>query len=316
MERHQDWGEVCERWQGVRSEYLDVHGTRVHVLRADGDSERTGHLLVHGLGGAATNWLEVLPALARLGPVVAPDLPGFGRTRPPRPGASRVDVNARFLRALLDHLGWDRAVVHGNSMGGMLAVLLAELAPERVDRLVLASPALPSPRTAMHRTSPRTLARFAPFVFPGLGRILLTRLWARATPEQLWQESLEFIHADPGRVHPELYEVGLANVALGCEQAWRVDGMATAAESLVARLLRSGRLWRAVDELDAPTLLLWGDEDQLVGRAVVDEARRRRPDWDHMVFDGAGHCPQVEVPERYVAVVSSWSPAPLSDLST
>jgi pimeloyl-ACP methyl ester carboxylesterase len=306
---HEDWGERCDRWRGVRSEALDVHGTRVHVLRSDGPAGRTGHLLVHGLGGAASNWLEVMPAIARLGPVVAPDLPGFGRTRPPRPGASRVGINARFLRTLMDHLGWDRAVIHGNSMGGMLGILLAELAPSRVERLVLASPALPSPRSSMHRTSPQTLVRFAPFVMPGLGRVVLNRMWARTTPERLWQETLEFVHANPERVRPEFREVGLANVTYGRQQSWRVDGMATAAESLVARLMRSGGLWRAVGDVEAPTLLLWGDEDRLVGRAVFEEARRRRPDWDHVVFEGTGHCPQIEIPERYVDAVASWTPA-------
>lgn len=316
MECHDEWGDRCDRWRGVRSEFLDVHGTTVHVLRSDGPAERTGHLLVHGLGGAATNWLEVLPAISRLGPAVAPDLPGFGSTRPPRPGASRVEVNARFLRALMDHLGWDRAVVHGNSMGGLLGVLLADLAPDRVDRLVLASPALPSPRSEMHRISPRTLARFAPFVLPGLGRVVLTRMWARTTPEQLWQQTLDFVHAVPDRVRPEFREVGLANVTYGREQSWRVDGLAVAAESLVARLMRSGGLWRTVEGVGAPTLLLWGDEDQLVGRAVFEEIRRRRPDWDHVVFEGAGHCPQIEIPERYVDAVASWTPADARGLAS
>jgi pimeloyl-ACP methyl ester carboxylesterase len=288
---HEDWGERCERWRGVRSEVLDVHGTRVHVLRSEGPSGETPHLLVHGLGGAAANWLEVLPALARLGPVVAPDLPGFGRTRPPRAGASSVDGNARFLRALLDRLGWDRVVVHGNSMGGLLAVLLGELVPSRLDRLVLASPALPSPRTHLHRTSPRTLARFAPFVVPGVGRVVLSRLWGRTTPERMWRDTVEFVHGDATRVRPEFAEVGMANLAYGRERPWRVEGMATAAESLVARLMRAGGLWRATERITAPTLLLWGDADRLIGRPVIEEVRRRRPDWDHEVFAGVGHCP-------------------------
>lgn len=309
MAFHEDWGQRCARWQGVRSEELVVRGTRVHVLRADGPSSGTGHLLVHGLGGSGANWLEVLPELARLGPVVAPDLPGFGRTRPPRSGASRMELNARFLRALLDELGWDRAVVHGNSMGGLLGVLLAGLAPQRVERLILASPALPGPRTELHRTSPRTLARFAPFVLPGLGQVVLSRVWARSSPQRLWQDSMLHIHADPTRVPAEFAEVGLANVARGCEQPWRVEGLATAAESLVAQMVRSGSLWRIVEGLSVPTLLLWGERDQLIGRAVFDEVRRRRPDWDHVTFPDTGHCPQIEVPDRYLAAVTSWAPS-------
>lgn len=308
MSFHDDWGERATRWHGVRSEEIDVQGTPVHVLRADGVAAGTPHLLIHGLGGAATNWLEVLPALARLGPVLAPDLPGFGRTRPPRPGASRVGANTRFLRALLDRLGWDRAVLHGNSMGGMLGVMLAELAPERIDRLVLTSPALPSPPTAIHRTPPRTLARFAPFVFPGLGRVVLSRAWARTPVEQLWRENVEHLHADPSRLQREFAEVGKANLELGKQQPWRAEALATAAESLLGRLMASGGLWRTVAQVDAPTLLLWGDGDRLIGRPVIDEVRRRRPDWDHEIFEGAGHCPQIEVPARYVDAVASWAP--------
>lgn len=310
MSFHEDWGERAERWRGVRSEELEVRGTPIHVLRADGPQDGTPHVLVHGLGGAATNWLEVLPSLARLGPVVAPDLPGFGRTRPPRPGASRVGANTRFLRALLDELGWDSAVVHGNSMGGMLAVMLADLAPERVARLVLASPALPSPPMALHRTPPRTAVRFAPFVVPGVGKRVLSRLWARSSAEDLWRESVEYLHADPSRIRPELAEVGRSNVERGQQEPWRVEGLATAAESLLSRLMASGGLWRSVHRIEAPTLLLWGDADRLIGRPVIDEVRRRRPDWDHEVFEGTGHCPQIEVPERYVDAVATWTPSP------
>jgi pimeloyl-ACP methyl ester carboxylesterase len=315
LELHDDWGVRCERWRGVRSEQLDVLGTPVHVLRADGPADGTPHLLVHGLGGASINWLEVIPSLARLGPVVAPDLPGFGLTRPPRPKGSRVGANARFLRVLLDRLGWDHAVVHGNSMGGMLGVLLGEIAPDRIDRLVLASPALPSPPTALHRTRPQTLARFAPFVLPGLGRLVLSQVWGRNTAEDLWRENVAYLHADPSRVRPELSEVGLANLEFGRQQPWRVEGMAAAAESLVERLMVSGGLWRAVSEVSAPTLLLWGDADRLIGRPVFDEVRRRRPDWDHQVFEGAGHCPQIEVPHRYVDAVASWTPQRPDSLS-
>lgn len=307
---HDDWGVRAARWGGVRSQWLEVGGTRVHALTADGPPDVQGppQLLVHGLGGSAANWLEVLPELARRGPVVAPDLPGFGRTEPPRADASRVSSNARFLRALLDVLGWDRVIVHGNSMGGLLAVLLAELAPSRLDGLVLVSPALPTPRTQVHRTSPATLLRFAPFALPGLGRRVVTRMWARLTPDELYQDTATMVHGDPDRLRPELVEVAVENLAFGREQPWRIDGFASAAESVVALLAGSRRLWRAVDLLEVPTLLLWGDADTLVGASTIAGLRRRRPDWDHHVFASVGHCPQLEAPRSYVEVVEGWSP--------
>jgi pimeloyl-ACP methyl ester carboxylesterase len=304
---HDDWGERSERWAGVRSEVIDVRRTAVHVLRSGDEVDGTPQLFVHGLGGSATNWIEVLSGFAEDGPVLAPDLPGFGRTEPPVPGASRVRANARFLVALLDQLGWDRVVVHGNSMGGLLSVLLAELAPGRIERLVLASPALPTRRRTMRQMDRLTFRRFAPFFLPGVGTAVMRRMWATMTPEQLWEDQLEYIHGDPARLSPEVRELGIANLNYGRETHWRLPGFVAAAESLVSALLTSSDVIRAMDAVAAPTLLVWGDADRLVGWPVIEHARRQRPDWSLEIMETVGHAPMVEDPRGYLEVVRRWS---------
>lgn len=303
---HDDWGERSPRWSGIRSEILDVRGTRVHALRAGDESGGVPQLLVHGLGGAATNWLEVMGGLATSGPVVAVDLPGFGRTQPPRPGASRVSANARFLHALLDELRWTRAVVHGNSMGGMLTTLLAARETERVAGIVLVSPALPAPRKELPRLSRKTVGRFAPFFVPGMGTAVMRRAWATLTPEQLWRDTVDFVHGDPARISPEIAEVGIENLAYGREVDWRLPGFVAAAESLVAALMSGRALRDAIDVIVAPALVIWGDRDQLVGRPVIDHLRQRRPDWRIEILPGVGHVAQIEVPDDYLELVGSW----------
>jgi pimeloyl-ACP methyl ester carboxylesterase len=302
---HQDWGELTDRWAGIRSETLEIRGVAVHVLRADGPTTADGgvpQLLVHGLGGSATNWIEVMGGLSSLGPVVAPDLPGFGRTRPPHPRAARVTTNAGFLVALLRALGWERAVVHGNSMGGMLATMLTERAPEKVAGLVLTAPALPAPRSRMHEIDPKTLLRFAPFAIPRLGRVVLRRMWNRMTPEQQWADTVDFVYGDPAHLTPELREVGLANLVYGRQTDWRLPSFVSAAESLVVELARGRKLLRAIDEADVPGLVVWGEQDQLVGRAVIEHLVERRPEWHLHEFPHVGHVPQVEAPAEYVEV--------------
>lgn len=309
--QHEDWGVRADRWRGIRSEVVDVHGTDVHVLRHDAapdvPTDAPAHLLVHGLGGSATNWLEVVRDLSRHGPVVAPDLPGFGRTRPPTRRAARTAVNARFLRAFTATLGLDRVVVHGNSMGGLLAVLFADHDPDRVERLILVDPALPAPLRSLHRLSPQTLARFAPFLLPPLGRAGLRLAWRRGTGESLWQDTVDFVHGDPGRLSPEIAEIGVQHLDWAREQPWRLDGFVMAATSLVGSLTVGGRaLTATVERVGAPTLLLWGDADRLVGRDVVDHLVDRRPDWAVHVFPSVGHVPQLEAPHDYVEVVGRW----------
>jgi len=302
----EDWGQRCGRWRGVRSETLTIDGMEAHVLRADGPDDAAGvpQLLVHGLGGCAANWLEVLPELAARGPVIAPDLPGFGRTEPRDPGASRIEDNARFLEQLLDHLGWTEVEVHGNSMGGMLSVLLAERTPHRVARLVLAAPALPTPRRALHRMHPLTLLRFSPFLVPGLGAATMQLVWRRLPLQRLWREMERYVHADPSRIAREITEVGMENLAYGRRVAWRVPAFAAAAESLVLAMVAPKRLLAAIDAVEAPTLVVWGDQDRLVCRAVVEHCCERQPSWDCHVLEGVGHVPMLEAPAAYVAAVT------------
>jgi pimeloyl-ACP methyl ester carboxylesterase len=314
---HQDWGEVADRWAGIRSETLEIRGVAVHVLRADGPEPADGglpQLLVHGLGGSSTNWIEVMNGLAETGPVIAPDLPGFGRTRPPHPRAARVTTNAGFLRALLGTLGWEQAVVHGNSMGGMLATMLTERAPERVAGLVLTAPALPGPRSRLHEIDRKTLARFAPFAVPRLGRVVLRQLWNRMTPEQQWNDTVDFVYGDPAHLTPELREVGLANLVYGRQTDWRLPSFVSAAESLVVELVRSRKLLQAIDGADVPTLVVWGEQDQLVGRPVIEHLVERRPEWHLHEFPHVGHVPQVEAPAEYVEVTNRFLATELDHL--
>jgi pimeloyl-ACP methyl ester carboxylesterase len=299
-----------ERWAGLRSEFVDVRGTRVHVVRggrsaADG-GDPTPHLLVHGLGGNASNWFEVMQALGHDREVIAVDLPGFGRTVPPRASASRVRANARFLPVFCDALGIERAVVHGNSMGGLVAVLHAALAPERVDRLVLAAPALPSARADLTQLPPMALTRFAPFVVPGAGTSLLRMVWNRSSVDFLMEEAVKFTTHDPAALSLEMLEIMRENIAYAKRHAWRIESLAYATESLVSALVGGREVNDAIGRATARTLVVWGDGDPLVGRPVLDHLGDLRPDWRIVELASVGHVPMMDAAERYVATVAGW----------
>ncbi|MBA2316438.1 MAG: alpha/beta fold hydrolase [Euzebyales bacterium] len=145
--RYPNWGLRSARWSGIRSETVDVRGVPVHYLAADpapGAPDAPTHLLVHAMTGSGTNWLDLIPPLATLGPVLAPDLPGTvaGHTPSPTRRGPRAETNARFLRAFARTLDLDRIVVHGWSMGGLVSALFADLASERIVGLALTAPPL------------------------------------------------------------------------------------------------------------------------------------------------------------------------------
>ncbi len=305
MER--DWGERDPAWAGIRSEIVWVSNVPVHVLRADGPTAGPTQLLVHGLGGAAINWLEVIRGLSERGPVLAPDLPGFGRSQPARARASRIEHNLEFLAALIRGMGLTRVEVHGNSMGGMLSTLLAAELPQFVSRLVLVDPALPGPTSRLRELDPETLRRFAPFVVPGVGERRMMRWYAGSTPEELFAETEQYILAEEASpLRPSLRAVHVENTAYGKRHPWRFESYAAATNSVVRLLVNRRRLDDALDRITSPTLLVWGDQDRLIGRPVIERALARRPDLDLVELDGIGHVPMLEAPDRYLAAVSAW----------
>jgi pimeloyl-ACP methyl ester carboxylesterase len=119
--RYIDWGERAARWSGIRSETVDVHGTKVHHLLTDKTrtSEVPVHLLVPNPANSASNWLDVLAELRPHAHAIAVDLPGTiaGHTALPNRRAASIETNALFLRDFADALELDRVVVHGWSAG-------------------------------------------------------------------------------------------------------------------------------------------------------------------------------------------------------
>ena len=93
-------------------------------------------LLVHGFGGAINWWDNIAPALAAHHRLIRVDLIGHGGTAAPAVGYA-ITRQAQLAATLLDKLNVDRFTVIGHSMGGEVAVALAESNPERIDRMIL-----------------------------------------------------------------------------------------------------------------------------------------------------------------------------------
>lgn len=125
--------------QGWVTERRRVEGRSVHIRRSVGGS---GVPVVH-IHGFAISGAYLMPTARVLAPGrvnVVPDLPGYGRSER-RDRVLDIPALAAALLGILDALDIDRAVLVGNSMGCPIGLEVAHEAPERVDRLVLVSPA-------------------------------------------------------------------------------------------------------------------------------------------------------------------------------
>jgi pimeloyl-ACP methyl ester carboxylesterase len=116
---------------------IEVGGVRLSIAEA-GSGQRP-LLLVHGFTGAKEDFTPWLDELAESGwHAVAPDLRGHGASS--KPGAEEAysfQIMADDTLGLADALGWQRFVLLGHSMGGMIAQVMACSAPERLDGLIL-----------------------------------------------------------------------------------------------------------------------------------------------------------------------------------
>lgn len=120
---------------------LAAHSRRARVAGVDTHWLEAGQgkpvVLLHGLGASSYSWREVFPELAGRFRVIAPDLPGFGRSEAPLAHDYALKGQSAWLCAFLDHLGVDAAALAGNSMGGVISLVTAMDAPLRVSRLAL-----------------------------------------------------------------------------------------------------------------------------------------------------------------------------------
>ena len=116
---------------------------RVGVWEAD-VPDAPSALLAHGITASHRSWqwlAELLPGVR----LIAPDLRGRGRSHPSTPAGHPAGMagHADDMVAVLDHMGVDRTLVVGHSMGAFVGVVLADRHPDRVDRLLLVDGGLP-----------------------------------------------------------------------------------------------------------------------------------------------------------------------------
>ncbi|MDE1168811.1 MAG: alpha/beta hydrolase [Pseudomonas sp.] len=98
-------------------------------------------VLLHGIGSGAASWLEVALQLSQGARVIAWDAPGYGDSTPLAPAAPTAEDYAARLLQTLDALNIERCVLVGHSLGAITAAAFSQLYPQRVNRLVLLSPA-------------------------------------------------------------------------------------------------------------------------------------------------------------------------------
>jgi pimeloyl-ACP methyl ester carboxylesterase len=273
----------------VRMAYMDVQPAQPNGQTV---------VLLHGKNFGADYWAGTLKALSAQGyRVIAPDQVGFGKSSKPEIRYTFAML-ADHTAHLLDHLKVGRVAIVANSMGGMLGVHFARRNPERVVALVLENPlgledyvpSIPPQQTPklvkleMAQT-PASYRNFVRSYFP-----------ANFRPE--WERYVEqFARVQQSGEYPRFAHVS----------------------ALTYQMIHDGPIYDELPKLTVPTLLAIGQLDRTVfGRrfappdvvkplgnfALLGKAAQQRiPGAKLVEFEGVGHVPHLEVPERFHAAV-------------
>ena len=232
-------------------------------------------LAIHGLGGTKASFLPTIGALADAFRVIAVDLPGFGDSVKPLRAPFDAPYFARVMDDVLDAVGADRAHVVGNSMGGRIGIELALTRAERVDRLVLLSP-------AMAWLRPRRWAPIVRLLRPELSLVPMPvePIVRRLVPANGWAAAGvdEFLRAYTTARGRHAFNAAARNIYL--DEPHGEEGM-----------------WSRLAALQHESLFVWGRKDRLVPIAFMKHVERTLPAARHLELD-CGHVPQVERPRE------------------
>lgn len=267
---------------------MDLPAGEVQV-REDGPREGSPIVLVHCFSCAMDWWDRMRPALERRHRVISVDLLGHGGSEKPESGYTPPNQAAVVAQALR-RLGVRKAEVVGHSLGGSVAVALAEAAPELVDRVVIIDTAPDHSRSSLGFVA--GLA-FAPVIGEALWRI---------KPDFAVRDGLGVAFA-PGFDVPDAFVEDVKRMTFSS-----YDNSPTGSEAFVEDQSLAERMRRT----GLPLLVLMGAEEQIIDgpAGALAEYEKTVPWAKTRLIAGSGHSPNVEKPALTAKLVLDFA-APL-----
>jgi pimeloyl-ACP methyl ester carboxylesterase len=253
---------------GVERSTVEVDGCTLSYMRA-GKGEPL--LFLHAAGGVM-GWTPWMARLAERYDLIVPDHPGFGATEMPEWLDNIHDLGYFYLDAIAA-LGLSKINLAGHSLGGWIACELAVRSTATLKTLTLIAPA---------GLRVKGVQKYDPFITPPdtVTRTLFV--------DQKYADALLM-----APLTEEQMDMQLKNRFTFARLAWQPR-------------LYDPHLAKWLHRIDVPTLIVWGDSDRMVPPAYADEFRRLIPGSKVEIITKAGHVPQVEQNEAFMAALTGF----------
>jgi len=272
-------------------QFVSIEGGR-YCYRRGGEGRVV--LVLHGLTDSSRLvWREFFCRFEKEYTIVAMDLRGHGDSEKPEDGYAPAD-QARLVAAFIDKLGLDRPVLLGHSLGGIIAAKFAILFPQRLIGLVICDSPLGAGFWKNLRLAARLplkgVAMVGTTMIPLLGRFMFGLRSPRTM--RLLLKSLRLFH-DPSHITEVLIE----------------DKMKGTYEAVTQSLWHTvvfENLFKDLDCISVPTLIIHGSYDSLVPLDLAKRAASKIPNSRLVLIEKAGHFPMIEQPNLFNQTVSQF----------
>ena len=265
--------------------FMTVDGVKTYVQDI-GPRDGPAVVLIHGFGGSTYSWRDTIPALASEGyRAVALDLKGFGLSDKKFDEDYGHPSQASFVAGVMDELGIDKASIAGHSMGASVLGHFASQYPERVDKLVFIDGTVNVDEDASSFDPMKWLIQFPPI-----------KQWARLIMR--WQLNEETIAARLRTAYHDP-EFVTEEIETGYLLPQHVKDWEVALLGIVRDSNKNSLPSPLQDIIDAPVLIVWGEQDTWVpvgrGRILAESL----PGSDLSIIPDSGHLPMEEQAEVF-----------------
>jgi pimeloyl-ACP methyl ester carboxylesterase len=284
-ERDRPVAELIPLYANQDSKFMPILGMQVHYRDEGVQSDSVPLILLHGMSSSLNTWDSVVIGLKGQKRVITLDLPGFGLTGPSPENAYNFPYYSKFIDSFTTRLKIKRFILVGNSMGGAISWNYALHNPKGLAKMILID-AAGYPKKGESGSLGFTIAST-----PVINNLLLY-----ATPKFLVRKSLETVYYDQARVtdaqverfHDVAIREGNRAAALLIFKGSFTGNSKRFLNSNVAR----------IKDIKTPTLILWGDKDNLIGVNNVDNFLKDIQGSRAEIYKNVGHVPMEEVPGK------------------
>jgi pimeloyl-ACP methyl ester carboxylesterase len=259
----------------MKEKFVSINRNNIRYLE-DGQSDRN-LILLHGLGGYAERWSNLIPHLNEKYHIYAPDLIGYGQSDKPSVDYT-VDVFIKFVFDFIETLGIKKTFMIGTSLGGQIVAECAASQSPIIEKIILISPA-----GIMRKSTPTLDAYTMAALYPN-----------KETVKNAYQ-----MMVGPGK------QVSEISVERFVNNMSRPNAKMVFLSTLLG-LKNAPDIFESLSKINIPTLVIWGKEDNLIPFQYSHQFVSSIKNSKLVAMEGCGHSPYVEDPEKLADTISKF----------